>query len=80
MTQRFAKAFAAHGIRRSIGAVGSGTDSAVAEAWFVALKRELPHGPRWATPQRVRLEVFGWISFYNNKRRHSTLGYLALAV
>ncbi|GIH05740.1 hypothetical protein Rhe02_38070 [Rhizocola hellebori] len=39
------------------------------------LKRELPHGARWATPQRARLDVFGWISFYNNKRRHSTLGY-----
>lgn len=30
-----------------------------------ALKRELPHGPRWATPQRAPLDVFGLISFYN---------------
>jgi hypothetical protein len=31
-----------------------------------------------ATPQRARLDVFAWISFYNNKRRHSTLGYECL--
>jgi hypothetical protein len=62
-----------------MGAVGSSTDNAVAEAWFAALKRELPYGPRWATPQRARLDVFAWISFYNNKRRHSALGYLCPA-
>jgi transposase InsO family protein len=78
-SERFARACAAYGIRRSMGAVGSSTDNAVAEAWFAALKRELPHGARWATPQRARLDVFGWISFYNNKRRHSTLGYLCPA-
>lgn len=74
-SQRFTKACAAYGIRRSMGAVGSSTDNAVAESWFAALKRELPHGARWATQQRARLDVFAWISFYNNKRRHSTLGY-----
>jgi transposase InsO family protein len=78
-SEKFAKACAAYGIRRSMGAVGSSTDNAVAEAWFAALKRELPFGARWATPQRARLDVFAWISFYNNKRRHSTLGYLCPA-
>ncbi len=78
-SQSFANACAAYGIRRSMGAVGSSTDNAVAESWFAALKRELPHGARWATPQRARIDVFGWISFYNNKRRHSTLGYLCPA-
>ncbi len=76
-SEKFAKACAAYGIRRSMGAVGSSTDNAVAEAWFAALKRELPFGARWATAQRARLDVFGWISFYNNTRRHSTLGYLS---
>lgn len=75
----FAKVCAAQGIRRSMGAVGSSVDNAVAEAWFAALKRELPHGHRWATPQRARLDVFDWISFYNHRRRHSTLGYLCPA-
>lgn len=62
-----------------MGAVGSSCDNAVAEAWFAALKRELPYGCRWATAQRARLDVFGWISFYNHRRRHSTLGYLCPA-
>jgi transposase InsO family protein len=48
-SDKFAKACAAYGIRRSMGAVGSSTDNAVAEAWFAALKRELPYGARWAT-------------------------------
>ncbi len=78
-SEKFAKACAAYGIRRSMGAVGSSTDNAVAESWFAALKRELPHGPRWATSQRARLDVFAWIAFYNNERRHSTLGYLSPA-
>lgn len=75
VSEAFAKACAAHGIRRSMGAVGSSTDNAVAEAWFSSLKRELPYGCRWATSERARLDVFGWISFYNNTRLHSTLGY-----
>lgn len=78
-SEAFAKACAAQGIRPSMGAVGSSTDNAVAEAWFASLKRELPYGCHWATSQRARLDVFGWISFYNNTRRHSTLGYLSPA-
>ena len=74
-SEAFAKACAAHGVQRSMGAVGSSCDNAVAEAWFSSLKRELPYGCRWATSERARLDVFGWISFYNNTRLHSTLGY-----
>jgi len=72
----FAKACAAQGIQRSMGVVGSSTDNAVAEAWFSSLKRELPYGTRWATRERARLDVFGWIAFYNN-RLHSALGYIS---
>jgi len=62
-----------------MGAVESSWDNAVAEAWFDSLKRELPYGTRWATSRRARLDVFGWISFYNNTRLRSTLGYLSPA-
>lgn len=79
LSQAFAKACAAQGIQRSMGAVGSSTDNAVAEAWFSSLKRELPYGTRWATNERARLDVFGWIAFYNNSRLHSTLGYISPA-
>lgn len=78
-SEAFAKACAAQGIRRSMGAVGSSTDNAAAEAWFSSLKRELPYGCRWATSERARLDVFAWIAFYNNTRLHSTLGFVSPA-
>ncbi|GGV39305.1 hypothetical protein GCM10010495_65820 [Kitasatospora herbaricolor] len=66
-----------HGIRRSMGKVGSSYDNAAAESFFASLKRELMHGARWTSQHQARLEVFRWVSFYNLRRRHSTLGYLS---
>ncbi|BFV61192.1 hypothetical protein KCMC57_up62960 [Kitasatospora sp. CMC57] len=73
----FARLCRRHGVRRSMGKVGSSYDNAVAESFFASLKRELMHGARWAGQAQARLEVFRWISFYNLRRRHSTLGYLS---
>ncbi|MDH6711416.1 transposase InsO family protein [Kitasatospora sp. MAA19] len=73
----FASLCRRHGIRRSMGKVGSSYDNAAAESFFASLKRELMHGARWTSRSQVRLEVFRWISFYNVRRRHSTLGYLS---
>ncbi|MFD9595336.1 integrase core domain-containing protein [Kitasatospora sp. NPDC059973] len=66
-----------HGVRRSMGKVGSSYDNAAAESFFASLKRELMHGERWADRHRARLDVFRWISFYSLRRRHSTLDYLS---
>ncbi|GAA4981015.1 hypothetical protein GCM10025734_01160 [Kitasatospora paranensis] len=73
----FARLCRRHGVRRSMGKVGSSYDNAVAESFFASLKRELMPGVRWASRHQARLEVFRWISFYNLRRRHSTLGYLS---
>ncbi|MFI6449904.1 IS3 family transposase [Kitasatospora sp. NPDC050543] len=73
----FARLCQRHGVRRSMGKVGSSYDNAAAESFFASLKRELMHGVRWASQHEVRLDVFRWISFYNVRRRHSTLGYLS---
>ncbi len=73
----FASLCRRHGIRRSMGKVGSSYDNAAAESFFASLKRELMHGACWTSRSQVRLEVFRWISFYNVRRRHSTLGYLS---
>ncbi|MEV7175688.1 IS3 family transposase [Kitasatospora sp. NPDC093679] len=51
--------------------------TAAAESFFASLKRELMHGARWTSQHQARLEVFRWVSFYNLRRRHSTLGYLS---
>ncbi|MFF6816039.1 IS3 family transposase [Streptomyces sp. NPDC012403] len=68
-----------HGIRRSMGRVGSSYDNALAESFFQSLKRELLHGRRWISKAQTRLELFKWLSYYNRRRRHSTLGYIAPA-
>lgn len=68
-----------HGIRRSMGRVGSSYDNAFAESFFQGLKRELLHGRRWTSKAQTRLKLFRWLSYYNRRRRHSALGYCTSA-
>ncbi|WP_331753764.1 IS3 family transposase [Streptomyces sp. NBC_01005] len=75
----FAEVCDRHGIRRSMGRVGSSYDNALAESFFQGLKRELLHGRRWTSKAQTRLELFRWMSYYNRRRRHSALGYLTPA-
>jgi len=71
-----------HGIRRSMGRVGSCFDNAAAESFFASYKREtvttLERG-RFADEAEARRETFRWIAFYNHRRRHSRAGQLAPA-
>ncbi|MFD0228131.1 IS3 family transposase [Streptomyces hirsutus] len=75
----FAQVCRRHGIRRSMSRVGSSYDNALAESFFQGLKRELLHGRRWICKAQTRLELFKWLSYYNQRRRHSALGYLTPA-
>jgi transposase InsO family protein len=72
-----------HGIRRSIGRVGSRFDIAAAESFFATYKREtvttLATG-RFVDEAEARRETFRWIAFYNHRRRHSRAGQLAPVV
>jgi putative transposase len=63
----------------SMGSVGDALDNAACESFFGTLKRELLAGGRvFATRAEARTAVFEWIEcWYNPRRRHSTLGYLA---
>ncbi|MFE1287354.1 IS3 family transposase [Streptomyces sp. NPDC058751] len=76
VSRAFADVCRRHGIRRSMGRVGSSYDNALAESFFQGLKRELLHGRRWTSKAQARLELFRWMSYYNRRRRHSALGYL----
>ncbi|MER6549703.1 IS3 family transposase [Streptomyces sp. NPDC001250] len=77
-SKAFADACHRAGIRRSTGAVGTSADNAAAESFFASLKREILPGRRgWPTERAARLAVFRWLGFYNHRRRHSTIGYLA---
>ncbi len=74
----FAAVCAELGVRQSMGAVGSSADNAAAEAFNATLKRETLQGAkRWSSAREARLAVFKWITRYNTRRRHSTLGYLS---
>lgn len=74
----FAAVCAELGVRQSMGAVGSSADNAAAEAFNASLKRETLQGAgSWFSAREARLAVFKWITRYNTRRRHSTLGYLS---
>ncbi len=62
----------------SMSRKGNCWDNAPTESFFATLKRELVHRRRFVTRQEARTAVFAWIeTWYNRKRRHSTLGYLS---
>jgi putative transposase len=68
------------GIAQSMGSKGDCCDNAVAETFFATIKKELIHRRTWPTRPEVISEVFDYIEvFYNNKRRHSTLGMISPA-
>lgn len=79
VSRAFAEVCRRHGIRRSMGRVGSSYDNALAESFFQGMKRELLHGRRLTSKAQTRLELFCWLAYYNRRRRHSALGYLTPA-
>lgn len=72
----FAEACAKAGVRRSMSAVGSSADNALAESFNATFKRETLQGRKsWADEHEARLEAFRWLHRYNTRRRHSRLGH-----
>ena len=66
------------GIDISMGSRGDCFDNAVLESFHASLKKDLIHRRSWPTQAQARTAVFGYIkSFYNRRRRHSTLGMLS---
>lgn len=71
---------AAAGMECSMSRRGDCWDNAVAESFFATLKRELVAGTNWQTRDEARTAVFEYIEvWYNQQRRHSSLGYLSPA-
>jgi len=65
------------GVTTSRGAVGTSADNAAAESLNATLKRETLQGrKRWNSAGEARAAVFRWITRYNTRRRHSTLGQI----
>ena len=62
----------------SMGSKGDCFDNAAMESFHASLKKDLIYRRSWPTKQQARTAVFGYIeTFYNRRRRHSTLGMLS---
>ena len=71
---------AAHGMLASMSGKGDCYDNAVAESFFATLEFELIMQCDWPTKEAARRAIFRYIeTWYNRKRRHSTLGYVSPA-
>jgi transposase InsO family protein len=69
-----------HDIRRSMSRKGDCWDNACAERFFQSLKTEWIGDTIYQDRESARNAVFEYIEmFYNNKRRHATLGYVCPA-
>ena len=69
---------AAHNLQASMSRKGNCWDNAVAESFFATLELELIRRHDWRTQQEARRAIFEYIeTWYNRKRRHSTLDYLS---
>lgn len=69
-----------HGMLASMSGKGDCYDNAVAESFFATLEFELIMKSDWRTREEARRAIFRYIeTWYNRKRRHSTLGYVSPA-
>lgn len=73
----FAQVCDLHGIRTSMGRVGSSYDNALAESFWQGPKRETMHRRVFVTMSQARLEILRWLTYCNARRRHSALSYLS---
>ena len=69
------------GLEQSMSAKGCCYDNATVESFFATLKREaFPPGCCFETKAEARMAIFDYLeSFYNRRRRHSSLGNISPA-
>ena len=67
-----------NGVTCSMSRSGNVWDNAAMESFFSTLKTERTDRKVYRSRNQARADVFDFIeSFYNPKRRHSTIGYLS---
>ena len=75
-SEDYQRVLAAHGITCSMSRRGNAHDNAAMESWFSTMTFEL--GDRFESNAEAKVKLFDYIEvFYNQERRHSTLGYLS---
>ena len=79
-SQAYRTEWAAHGMVASMSGTGDCYDTAVAERFFATFEFELIMRNDWPTRADARRAIFRYFeTWYNRKRRHSTLGYVSPA-
>jgi transposase InsO family protein len=77
-SDEFRQVLFANGITQSMSRRGNCWDNAPAESFFSTLKVERIHRRHYLTREQARVDIFHYIEvFYNRKRSHSKLGYIA---
>jgi len=76
-SREFQQVLREHGMRSSMSRKGNCWDNAVTESLWGSLKVGRLHGKRFETRRQAMDEVIDWLSFYNHRRLHSTLGYVS---
>jgi transposase InsO family protein len=61
-------------IRQSTSRTGSCLDGAAAESFFATIKAEIG-AEAWPDRASARRDIENWITYYNQRRLHSALGY-----
>ena len=64
-------------MRSSMSRKGNCRDNAPTESLWGSLKVGRLHGMRFETRRQAMDEVIDWLTFYNHRRLHSTLGYIS---
>jgi putative transposase len=73
----FQDALASHGMRSSMSRKGDCWGNAPTESLWGSLKVGRLYGKKFATQRRAMDEVIDWLTFYNHRRLHPTLGYVS---
>lgn len=64
------------GARISMSRTATPYDNACSESFFASMKKEFVYHRKYKTKEEALVSINEYIYFYNNKRMHSSLGYL----
>ena len=73
----FQDALKSYGMKSSISRKGNCWDNAPTESLWGRLKVGRLYGKTFATQRDAMDEIIDWLTFYNHRRLHSTLGYVS---
>ena len=76
-SHEFQGALKNYGMQSSMSRKGNCWDNAPTESLWGRLKVGRLYGRKFATRREAMDEVMDWLTFYNHKRLHSTLGYVS---